>query len=350
MKLERKALLETMLILIFLSTCTLKSSIDKTIADGEEARVIMWEDMSSEEEFPPAGWGVWNTGWDFELGQFDTGGVSDQIYEATPWGSDYWGIRGYTWKKDEPGLFPLHLSRFSSDGHSGSLYGWEERGDWGVVTYIQGDMYAINVWFKSPYLRNEAADCEKRLVMDLVFYVDGSNNQVESFVDLDRYESGEPNSDASYHYQAKIYSGENPTPYRTWKSWKINLNKHIDEALKTDWKYWNETLGNWVWVGPIENPDEVKASLTLYQLEFILEVKHAVANCDVDSFYLIYALLGDIDSDGLVGLADLYILAKAYGSQVGDSTYVSEADIDDDGYIGLADYSIFAMNYGKSVS
>jgi hypothetical protein len=33
-------------------------------------------------------------------------------------------------------------------------------------------MYALNAWFRSPYLRNEVADEEKPLVMDLIFYLD----------------------------------------------------------------------------------------------------------------------------------------------------------------------------------
>jgi hypothetical protein len=207
----------------------------------------------------------WNSGWDFELGDFETDDIYDQNYTRAPWGSQYWGVRGYTWSQERGGLFPIYYCRFYSDGHAGYLYGWDEGGDWGAVTYIQGDiwnsnpvwncpkplptylknitigidlwrddcigfnathdrmMYAINVWFQSPHLLNNVTGGIKRLVMDLVFYVDGHQNEVKSFVDSDRYEDGSPNNDSCYHYQTKVYEdqGQNPTPYQTWtKPWK----------------------------------------------------------------------------------------------------------------------------------
>jgi len=331
----------------------------------------------------------WNSGWDFELGEFDTGDVyPTEPYTCVPWGGDYWGARGYTWKMGQ-GLFPIHYCRFHSDGHVGYLYGWEEYGEWGVVTYVQGDtwnidppwncpqplatdlkdltisidlwrdvstgyndthdrmMYAIDVWFESPDLWNDAANCPKRLVMDLVFFVDGAVNQVESYIDLDE-DDGEPNPDACYHYQAKVYTEENPTPYRTWQSWTINLNEHIEEALITDWKYWDETLKEWVYVGPIANPDEVRASLTLCQLEFILEVKYAWAGCAVDNFYLAYTLLGDVDSDGVVDASDLSNLAEAYGSTPENPQGNPNCDVNEDGIVDILDLRILGKNYGEN--
>jgi len=55
----------------------------------------------------------------------------------------------------------------------------------------------------------------------------------------------------------------------------------------------------------------------------------------------------DINSDGNVDAEDLYILAVAYGSHVGDPTYNSDSDIDGDGDVDADDLYIFSGNYGK---
>lgn len=59
-------------------------------------------------------------------------------------------------------------------------------------------------------------------------------------------------------------------------------------------------------------------------------------------------LAGDVDKDGYVGSFDVFMLAPAYGSVVGDPNYNPDCDFDDDGYIGSIDVFILAPNYGKS--
>ena len=53
---------------------------------------------------------------------------------------------------------------------------------------------------------------------------------------------------------------------------------------------------------------------------------------------------GDVDGDFKVGLADLVILAKAYGSKPGDANWNSNADIACNGMVSLTDLVILATH------
>jgi parallel beta-helix repeat protein len=60
-----------------------------------------------------------------------------------------------------------------------------------------------------------------------------------------------------------------------------------------------------------------------------------------------YPILGDINFDGKVSLADLVLLAKAYSSKPTDSNWNANADIDGNGIVGLSDLVILAQHYGQ---
>ncbi len=57
-------------------------------------------------------------------------------------------------------------------------------------------------------------------------------------------------------------------------------------------------------------------------------------------------VLGDVNGDGKVTLADLTLLANAYGSRHGDAKWNANADIDGNGVVGLPDLVIMALHYG----
>ncbi|MEM1590201.1 MAG: dockerin type I domain-containing protein [Candidatus Bathyarchaeia archaeon] len=59
-------------------------------------------------------------------------------------------------------------------------------------------------------------------------------------------------------------------------------------------------------------------------------------------------ILGDVNDDGKVGLADLTTVALAYGTKPGDPKWNPLADVNGDGQVGLADLVIVAINYGKT--
>jgi hypothetical protein len=58
---------------------------------------------------------------------------------------------------------------------------------------------------------------------------------------------------------------------------------------------------------------------------------------------------GDIDGSGRVDGADLVLLGIAFGSEVGDDTFSSDADINQDGQVDGFDLAILAENFGQDV-
>jgi thermitase len=66
--------------------------------------------------------------------------------------------------------------------------------------------------------------------------------------------------------------------------------------------------------------------------------------------WITITLLGDIDGNGRVGLGDLVLLAKAYGSRIGDPNWNSLADLAEPlGIISLTDLVTLAYHYGQSI-
>jgi hypothetical protein len=65
------------------------------------------------------------------------------------------------------------------------------------------------------------------------------------------------------------------------------------------------------------------------------------------SIVLTEKIPGDINLDREVNLADLVLLAQAYGSKPGDSNWNPNADINGNGIVDLADLVILAQHYGQ---
>jgi len=55
---------------------------------------------------------------------------------------------------------------------------------------------------------------------------------------------------------------------------------------------------------------------------------------------------GDINQDAVINLADASVLAAAYGSRKGSTSYVPAADLNNNGAIDLGDASVLAFHYG----
>jgi hypothetical protein len=56
---------------------------------------------------------------------------------------------------------------------------------------------------------------------------------------------------------------------------------------------------------------------------------------------------GDVNADGKVNIEDVMVMARAFGSYVGNSRYDPNADINGDGKISIEDIFIIAKTFGK---
>ena len=60
-------------------------------------------------------------------------------------------------------------------------------------------------------------------------------------------------------------------------------------------------------------------------------------------------LVGDFDGNGAVDFADFLSFAGAFGTRVGDASYLADADLNVDGSIDFSDFLTFAGQFGKSL-
>ena len=60
-------------------------------------------------------------------------------------------------------------------------------------------------------------------------------------------------------------------------------------------------------------------------------------------------LFGDSDLDGDVDIVDLFRFRAAFGTNLGDATYLPILDKDDDGKIDLFELFLFRANFGRTV-
>jgi hypothetical protein len=72
-----------------------------------------------------------------------------------------------------------------------------------------------------------------------------------------------------------------------------------------------------------------------------------ITNNNFNDSWIIVTNPGDLNGDFNVTLADLVILAQAYGSVPGDPNWNPNADIDGNGTVGLSDLVIMAQHYGQ---
>jgi|SRR5271157_599134 len=92
---------------------------------------------------------------------------------------------------------------------------------------------------------------------------------------------------------------------------------------------------------------------------YVLQLDGTFTNLDganVSGSYLMPAHTGDVlywsgtgspHASTAFQLADLVLLANAYGSRPGDAKWNANADIDGNGVVGLTDLVLLAIRYGQ---
>jgi hypothetical protein len=66
------------------------------------------------------------------------------------------------------------------------------------------------------------------------------------------------------------------------------------------------------------------------------------------TFQVQTTLATDIDGNGKVNIVDIAIVAKAFRSKPGDSTWNPLADLNSDNEVNIIDVALVAKDYGKT--
>jgi hypothetical protein len=78
--------------------------------------------------------------------------------------------------------------------------------------------------------------------------------------------------------------------------------------------------------------------------------KNTVCDIDMGACHCTKDITGDIDGSRKVDIKDIFIVAQAYGSEIGKSKWNRMADFNDDGKINIADIYVVARCFGNDCS
>jgi len=111
----------------------------------------------------------------------------------------------------------------------------------------------------------------------------------------------------------------------------ISLATGMFETLTFAWKttdfaYGNYTISAYAWPVPAETYTK---------------------NNDCGGGCITVTIPGDVDGNFKVNLADLAAFARAYASKPSDSNWNPNSDIDSNGIVGLSDLVLLALHYGQ---
>jgi hypothetical protein len=88
------------------------------------------------------------------------------------------------------------------------------------------------------------------------------------------------------------------------------------------------------------------SALTVYSGQLVAGGCFTTAGGLVSAYWARWGLTGDINGDGVVNLADLLILAAAFGSEPGDTNWNPACDFNGDGQVDVSDLLMLAENWG----
>jgi len=63
----------------------------------------------------------------------------------------------------------------------------------------------------------------------------------------------------------------------------------------------------------------------------------------------VFALVGDVNGDGMVDIQDIYIVILAYDSYPGHPRWNPNADLNNDSRIDISDIYLVILNFGQHV-
>lgn len=118
-----------------------------------------------------------------------------------------------------------------------------------------------------------------------------------------------------------------------------------DNGYPSGGNYWSNYHGTDLFSGLHQN---VSGS------DGIGDAPYVIDNNNIDRFPLVepfpIAILGDINWDGAIDLFDLIVVAKSFGTRIGDLNWNEQADLYKDGIIDVFDFVIIGMNFGQTLT
>lgn len=268
-----------------------------------------WEhDCFGSDVFPakPA----WNADTDFRMFAIDTGVMYDSCSSKAPWGAKSWGVENSSFQGD--GNYKLTAARFRNNGENAYLYGKNLQPGrvWGNVRYVQGDIWggsscgprqynipqpqslrdkhlvlefdclldtanlltpqdswimaAVNLWLSGEIMPSgKDLEGRKPLVVDLYIY--HTSNMPSA--PLAR-ESGD-----AFHLPMELQRAE----VGHWGRWRIDLTQAMEEAIRKGFPDLQK----------LKTGQFILDDLSLYQIDFVLEIVNAEAAATIDNFRLL---------------------------------------------------------------
>jgi parallel beta-helix repeat protein len=98
-----------------------------------------------------------------------------------------------------------------------------------------------------------------------------------------------------------------------------------------------------IWLKPA-----IESYLRFNSTKLITDAAADVPHDKTDGLYRYRPMPGDLNSDGIVNISDLFIVAKAYGTKPEDSNWNPLADLNNDNIINILDLIHVARNYGRT--
>lgn len=265
------------------------------------------QDCFAGDDQPPQSW---NADAGFSLPAMDTGVVYEACASKAPWGTSSWGVEQGSFQ----GAYNFNLSaaRFRNDGDHAYLFGKNLQPGrvWGCVRYVQGDIWGASSCGPRQYHIPQPQPLRgKHLVLELDCLLDtanlltpqdswimaainlwltgailpaGKDRQGRKPLVIDLYIYNHSNmlphpiaweSEDAFHLPLELQRAE----IGHWGSWRIDLTRPLAEAIAKGFpELYQRRTG-----------ESILDDLSLYQLDFVLELVNAEAAATIDNFRLL---------------------------------------------------------------
>mgnify|MGYP001031568468 CR=1 FL=1 len=157
------------------------------------------------------------------------------------------------------------------------------------------------------------------------------------------------------NYEKDIWRVFGLSPAPIAKQTVVNLQKRTLNVITFAWKTTGVAKGNYTIIAHA-TPIPPRGGYTIYAHSTpVLDDTYMEGETDIDDNTMVDSKItvtipGDVEGDFDVDSEDLFMLAPAYNSKLGDPLYNPRCDFDNDGDVDSMDLFILAPNFGKKES